>query len=717
MQFTHRHKSSKSRNRVIGSKECYISFGATAAVPLISLLHQLSPEALAGKVTPSIVGAAFNSPGLMVSLAGFALSLILVHGVFAALLVALWVPLANHTRLAGNRRVWASLLFFVLMQAAVLAINSLLFKTSATIPIAAPHIFASTGGLILITLVGWHAWHLQQRFARVFAVAQWKHAAVPVASLFGLIFAINSDSSAVASPVRTKPDIVLIGIDSMRADHLSSPGVVDAVTPNIDRFLASSWKPNRTYTPLARTFPSWVSILTGRYPLHHGARFNLINPERVHDLEHSLPFLLRKEGYMTAYAIDESRFSNIDSSYGFDRTLTPKIGAADFISTTMSDLPLINLLSRTFVYSWIFPYQYRNRATHVVYDPATFDQDLSLMLGATDPAKPLFLAVHFELAHWPYKWRNVNSDMDPGAEIHGSKSPGSYRNALRRVDEQFQALIDALENDGRLRNAIVVLLSDHGEGFYNFSESWGAAEPKHHLTLPPFGWHGLNVLDEAQTQTVFGVKTFGWETPSNSPVQITASLIDIAPSVLALAGLDQSQLNSDGCVLLTKLPARTDAACHESRAVLTESGFYVPAMMKPGEADEKAIAQEAQAFYDVTPSGRLTIKDDLIEELMRRKQRAAIVDEWLVASLPTEGSQFVFANLDKRIYWNAELKEETPKNPKLTRALKAFCRLYGDDDVDVERFCRSNGFPTKQKKSSTEGKIHRSKSWRSAMEH
>ena len=72
-------------------------------------------------------------------------------------------------------------------------------------------------------------------------------------------------------------------------------------------------------TPLARTFPSWVSMLTGRHPHTTGAYMNLLPRELIH-AGHTLPQLLREHGYRTYYAIDETRFSNIDASYGFDRT-------------------------------------------------------------------------------------------------------------------------------------------------------------------------------------------------------------------------------------------------------------------------------------------------------------------------------------------------------------------------------------------------------------
>lgn len=681
------HKSNKFPFCAARYSDLWLSIATVFAFPLLKLIYKLFQEDWSGKVEPSLVSAMLTSPGLMAAIGGFLLATLLLHIALGVMMWILWRPVADRFCLEGGRRIRAGLFFFLTMQAMLVGLNTVLFPSSTFFAIAAPYGFVVVGLLLLAGLAIWNV----ANWARVALSWNQPRRRYYFAALSLLIIggAIGFDlaSPAVANQRQGHPDIIFIGIDSLRPDHLSTPGDPYSITPNIDAFLNDAWKAKRAYTPLARTFPSWVSILTGRYPLTHGGRDNLINPVNVLQIEKSLPFLLRQNGYVTAYAIDESRFSNIDTSYGFDRALIPPIGAADFLLEKFSDTPTTNLLSKTSFFRWMYPYQYRNRAAHVTYDPAVFDAGLDKMVSEADPNKPLFLATHFELPHWPFTWRDSDRHETPNNASLELKSPRHYHKAVHRTDQQFQALVDALKRHGRLDNAIVVVLSDHGEGFGTLVDSWQPADPLHSVPLPPFSFHGINVLDEAQTRTVIGFRTFGRRL--NEPVstrQPVASLIDIAPTVLALAGLTNVELDSDGCQLLASTSA--EKACSPDRVVLTESGFYVPSMMEEGPIDEEAVAREGQIYYDVSSEGRLSIKNELLEGMFRDKQRAAIADNWLVGSIPLgEETNFVFANLDKRVYWNAKLTGGHTTDAALGLALKQFCRSYSVDDSSVKQFC------------------------------
>lgn len=70
-----------------------------------------------------------------------------------------------------------------------------------------------------------------------------------------------------------KPNIIIIGVDALRPDFLSFFGH-EKVMPFFDTFLPNATVFSDAVTPLARTFPSWTSLLTGQYPLRNGVRFN-----------------------------------------------------------------------------------------------------------------------------------------------------------------------------------------------------------------------------------------------------------------------------------------------------------------------------------------------------------------------------------------------------------------------------------------------------------
>ena len=77
-----------------------------------------------------------------------------------------------------------------------------------------------------------------------------------------------------------------------------------------------------TYTHIARTFPSWITILTGNYPITNKARLNLTDFNQI-NLKKTLPYYLKAAGYVNYYIQDERRFNNIDERLYFDKIIGP----------------------------------------------------------------------------------------------------------------------------------------------------------------------------------------------------------------------------------------------------------------------------------------------------------------------------------------------------------------------------------------------------------
>ena len=127
--------------------------------------------------------------------------------------------------------------------------------------------------------------------------------------------------------------------------------------------------------PAARTFSSWVAILTGRAPTVTGARFNLAERSSV-SANPTIADVVRQAGYHTVYSTDEVRFANIDESYGFDQVVTPRIGASDFLIGTYNELPLASLVINTRVGKWLFPFSYANRGVATMFEPETYVERL-----------------------------------------------------------------------------------------------------------------------------------------------------------------------------------------------------------------------------------------------------------------------------------------------------------------------------------------------------
>jgi hypothetical protein len=424
--------------------------------------------------------------------------------------------------------------------------------------------------------------------------------------------------------------VIIVGIDSLRPDTVATDNGA-AMTPEIDGFLAEAVRFDDAITPLARTFPSWVSTLTGRHPVSVGARENLLPRESL-AISPTLGELLRERGYQSIYATDEVRASNIDESYGFDAVVGPRIGALDFLLGSVNDLPLSNLVANTRIGRALFPYTYINRGAAVTYQPQTFVEELRRRV---DFDRPTLLAVHLTLPHWPFHWAE-----DVPAAMQGSlRQPYLYSSSVMGVDRQFGQLMKMLEREGALGNAIVVLLSDHGEGlgFHGDNLLRTTTEAKATLRIPVAAWgHGNSVLSPGQYQVLLAWRGFGAGVLKVGPGRRAApsSLEDVVPTVLDLLHIPSRQA-FDGVSLAGFLGVGTvDEGAFADRVRFTETGLSIDYTSR-GEAKVDEVVEARASAYAVNPeNGRLELKREALSEVMRSKERAAIGREQILAALP-----------------------------------------------------------------------------------
>jgi hypothetical protein len=433
-------------------------------------------------------------------------------------------------------------------------------------------------------------------------------------------------ANSVASPAARidRPHIVIIGIDSLR-DDLVEPARTESITPHIDDFLAHAHRFEDTISPLARTFGSWTTILTGRHPVTTNARVNLMPRAMVHEGE-TLADALRAAGYRTTYATDEVRFANIDGSYGFDQVITPPVGAADFLLGYAGDQPLVNLATRTPLGRWLFPANTANRAAYVTYDPDDFVDRLDREFAA---AAPSLIAVHLTLAHWPYNWSATGTPRTP------QEYRPAYRRAIERVDQQFSHVMGVLAAKRVLDNAVVVLLSDHGEALGGPTDSMLRSTGQAREIWNSLWGHGTSVMSPNQYRVLLALRPFGQADVPAGPARHgwPVSLEDVRPTLEEIA-IGRAPQGVDGISLLPCLaePARADALT--ARIRYTETDFNTPSTLA-GRYETSGIVDEASVYYELdTASGWVQFRPDRLAELMAQKQRAAISSGRLLAALP-----------------------------------------------------------------------------------
>jgi hypothetical protein len=460
----------------------------------------------------------------------------------------------------------------------------------------------------------------------------------------------------------SRPHIILIGLDSLRPDYLSYGGKKGKglATPHIDQFIKTGVVFTDAYTPLARTFPAWVSILTSKYPKNSHARVNLsfAQPIQSHT---TLAKELKKAGYQTIYATDEKRFSNITEDYGFDQIVGPKIGLGDFILGGLSDFPLTNLMINLPLGRFLFPYNYGNRAAAITYEPDKFIQLVKTSLHQRTE-KPLFLALHFCLTHWPYTWAETSQKTRLSMEEH-------YRLSIEAVDKQLGELLQVLKENGLLQQSLVILLSDHGTTFGLPGErlltkkryqgdpaklKWvtlnklsttpaSSLNLKESYSLNTAYGQGTDVLSLKQYQIVLAFNYFNEGEPSFLGAQkklgfkpqalaFRSSLLDLAPTILAFLHLAPMPAIDGHSLLPYLLSSSTKSSA--SLPLFLETGHSI-SEIETNDIKVEKVLKKTIDLYELDPvKGYLFIKPSAEQAILESKQRAVLLGNWLLARYP-----------------------------------------------------------------------------------
>jgi arylsulfatase A-like enzyme/Tfp pilus assembly protein PilF len=225
-------------------------------------------------------------------------------------------------------------------------------------------------------------------------------------------------------------NLLLITLDTTRADRIGAYGDSRAATPAIDRLAREGVRFERAYTAAPLTLPAHVTLMTGREPQAHQVRNNgtySLRPE-----ETTLAEILRQAGFSTmamiaAYVL-EKKFGLDQGFDGYDDKLNTSGEATTFRSEITADR---------------------------VYDK--FSRWLK-----SAPASPFFCWVHLYDPHHPY---------EPPEEFRRRFPDDPYRGEVAYMDEVIGRMLRDLDSRGLLENTLVVVAGDHGEGFGEHGES------------------------------------------------------------------------------------------------------------------------------------------------------------------------------------------------------------------------------------------------------
>ena len=557
-----------------------------------------------------------------------------------------------------------------------------------------PLLFTVLPLALLAFIVFWYFRRLSPRWRGV--------AAASLAVLAGLFFIKNRDTQTTAesSSGMDRPNIIIIGSDSLRADKLGINGYVprrsdgaaaQGVSPRIDELGARSVNFENCFTPIASTLESGTSLMTSLYPQTHGLRQMYPNRETVEATKAKivpLAKVLSENGYDTAafgdwcagyYELMPLGFEDVSVS-SFDNF---KIYMSQAVVMAHFVIPLY--FDHQLGYE-IFP-ELGSFAQFVTPDVVTKRVEDRMDTAAAD-GKPFFWHVFYSCNHLPYRSDEPYASMFTDPDYDGPNKNGVdfdidsfiggtdledkwsalpekdvqqirdlYDGCTRQFDDQVGRLVDALEKRGLADNTIVIVTADHGDNLYEEGVTLG-----HGLTFAG-GMHGNHIplvvhLPGGMAKTI--------------PEAV--SLIDIAPTLADLAGAEKpgswEGKSFSGWLNGSEKPV--------DRPYYGETGFPFIQFRVEGIERPSLPPMDQMTWIDDSFNYQFVLLDEFAQPLVDAKQRCLLLRDWKLICTPTKEGGRHFS-----LFFKDGQEDIASEHPEIVAPMKAALERWMDEGVEA----------------------------------
>jgi arylsulfatase A-like enzyme len=332
--------------------------------------------------------------------------------------------------------------------------------------------------------------------------------------------AIHADAARKSASVL--PDVVLVSVDSLRADHLGCYGYGPPTSPTLDALAQGGIRFAAAYSTTSWTLPAHAALFTGLFDVSHGLIDKTLRLGEQHE---TLAELLRAQGYQTA-------------GFFSGPFLHPSFGVAQGFET------YVNCMSQNPVRGGLrddLDAIHRNSHEDITGPKILAAvEDFLDQAEVQEPHRPLFLFLHLWDVHYDYIPPPAFVEMfDPdykgsidgrnffeNADVRAEMSPRDlqhllalYDGEIRFTDDILRQILAALERRGRSEKTLLVVTADHGDEFF---EHGGKG-------------HQRTLYEEVVRIPL--ILHFPARLPAARVVRSPVSIIDIATTILALVGL------------------------------------------------------------------------------------------------------------------------------------------------------------------------------------
>jgi arylsulfatase A-like enzyme/cytochrome c-type biogenesis protein CcmH/NrfG len=330
---------------------------------------------------------------------------------------------------------------------------------------------------------------------------------------FLLIFLAWAGMRATAqTPPPPATNVLLITIDTLRADHIGCYGYKQIKTPNIDSLAADGARFERAFAVVPVTLPSHTTMLTGTYPMLSG--MHDFSGNKLSPLQPTLATVLKESGYATGAVVGSAV---LDSRFGLNHGFDFYYDHFDFNRLDEANLDQMER-------------------------PGNVVADVALDWLGQNSQKKFFLWMHLYDPHYPYQ------PPEPYAREYASHP---YDGEIAFADAQVGRVLQFLKDKGLYKNTLIVLSGDHGESLGEHGEKT----------------HGFFIYN-ATMRVPLIVRL-----PRSTTARVVTdpvSLVDLMPTVLSALGIEiPSQVQGKSL-----LPAIQEDKGDRNRSLYSET--YLP---------------------------------------------------------------------------------------------------------------------------------------------
>ena len=560
--------------------------------------------------------------------------------------------------------------------------------------IVLPLLFTVLPLAVLAYVVLWYFLRFSPRWRAVTA------AFVAALAVFFFVRSRDAQTTAEQAEDTDRPNIIIIGSDSLRADKLGINGYVprrsdgpaaEGVSPYIDELGARSVNFENCFTPIASTLESGTSLMTSLYPQTHGLRQMYPNRGTVDATQAKivpLAKVLSEKGYDTAAFGDWCAGYYELMPLGFDH-----------ISVSSFDNFKIYMSQAVVMAHFVIPLYFDHQLGYEIFpELGSFAQFVTpdvvtkrvedRMDAAAEDGKPFFWHVFYSCNHLPYRSDEPYASMFTDPDYDGPNKNGVdfdidsfiggtdledkwsalpekdvqqirdlYDGCTRQFDAQVGRIVDALEKRGLAENTIIIVTADHGDNLYEEGVTLG-----HGLTFAG-GMHGNHI------PLIFHL-------PDGMAKSIPESvnMIDIAPTIADLAGANKPA-SWEGKSFSGWLDG---SVAPVDRPYYGETGFPFIQFRVEGIERPSLPPMDQMTWIDDSFNYQFVLRDEFAQPLVDAKQRCLLVRDWKLICTPTKQGGRHFG-----LFFKDGQEDVAAEHPEIVAPMKAALERWMDEGVET----------------------------------